>query len=593
MTPGGTHRGGIGRLYSVLWTHARGRRGRLVVALALLVTAQVVRITIPYLFGCAVNALQVQGVDGVRRAGWFLLAMLVAAIVAWAMHGPARIVERKTALYARERLGDALFARLVSLPLRWHEQHHSGDILFRLQKTTAALFGFAQNQFIYLQNLVSVIGPIVALIAVSTLTGVGALAGYAIIAIVLVRFDRVMVTLAREENAADRRYTASVVDSAGNIATVLTLGLQAAVRSVVHARHLEVSKPLSRSIVMNEAKWGTIDLLNNAMRVGVVALYGWLAWRESGVILVGTAVMVHQYAQQIGTVVGSMAQHWGELVRQQTDIACADAILEATPRTMPASDGDHAGWQTIRVAGASVRHPNGALGLDGVDLELRRGTRIALVGASGAGKSTLLRVLAGLYPADQIGIHVDGGVTALPDLSSLAVLVPQEPEIFESDVRSNLTLGVPRSEADVARACEIACLGPVLDALPGGIDAVISERGANLSGGQRQRLALARGLLAASGASLVLLDEPTSSIDPVTEARIYDGVLASLRDACVMSSIHRLHLLSRFDTIVLLHGGRVVDVGGLDALLERQPLFAEMWRGYTNDASGDSGVRAA
>lgn len=591
MTTIGTDAGGIRRLYSVLWTYAAGRRGRMVFALGLLVTAQGVRIAIPWLFGCAVNALQTQGAWGVRRAGWFLLLMLAAALVAWAMHGPARIVERRTALFARERMADALLGRLLALPLRWHEQHHTGDVLHRLQKTTAALFGFAQNQFIYLQNIVSVVGPIAALLAVSAATGGAALVGYAVIAFALVRFDRVMVQLAREENAAERRYTSAVVDSAGNISTVLTLGLHDAVRAQVRARHLEVSTPLWRSIVVNESKWATIDLLNNAMRIGLVALYGWLAWRASGVVLVGTAVMVYQYAQQIGTVVGSMAQHWGELVRQQTDIAGADVILEATARTSVSagSEGAFRDWQTIRIEQATLRHPNGALGLDGVDLELRRGARIALVGTSGAGKSSLLRALAGLYPADRMNIAIDGQHTQLCDLSSLAVLVPQEPEIFDADVRANLTLGLPRGPDEIAHACEIACLTPVLESLPGGLDAMICERGANLSGGQRQRLALARGLLAASRASLVLLDEPTSSIDPVTEARIYDGVLAALGDACIVSSIHRLHLLPRFDTVVLLHAGRVLDAGTLPELLERQALFADMWRGYT----GTSDVRAA
>jgi ABC-type multidrug transport system fused ATPase/permease subunit len=339
-----------------------------------------------------------------------------------------------------------------------------------------------------------------------------------------------------------------------------------------------------------------IDLLNNGMRIGLVALYAWLAWRSSGVILVGTAVMVHQYAQQIGTVVSSMAQHWSDLVRRQTDIASADPILDATPTwnaAGPAEARNALAWQTIRIEGASLRHPNGAQGLDGVDLELRRGARVALVGSSGAGKSTLLRVLAGLYPADRMQLAIDGAPSELTDLSSIAVLVPQEPEIFEATVLSNLTLDVPRSEAAIAHACDVACLEPVLAGLPGGMTAMISERGSNLSGGQRQRLALARGLLAASDASLVLLDEPTSSIDPVTEARIYEGVLASLRGACVVSAIHRLHLLPRFDTIVLMHEGRAVDAGTLDELLERQPLFRDMWRGYTNDPSGSAAIRAA
>ena len=584
--------GGIGRLYSVLWTHARGMRGRLVLAISMLVAAQVIRLAIPWFFGCAVNALQQQGRDGVVRAGWYMLAMLGAATAAWVLHGPARVIERRVALYARENLADYLFARLLSLPLRWHEQNHSGETLHRLQNTCAALFGFAQNQFIYLQNIVSIIGPIIALVAVSTITGVTALLGYAAIAIVLLRFDRVMTRLVREQNALERRYTATVVDAVANIGTVLTLGLAAPVRSHVRARHLELSVPMHKDFVVNEQKWAAVDVLNNALRVGLVALYAWLAWRNTGAILVGTAVMVHQYAQQVGSVVSSMAANWTDLVKRQTDIACMDPILEATPKPFPEPDPAHAAWQSIRISGAVLRHPNGARGLDGLDLELRRGKRIAVVGGSGAGKSTLLRVLAGMYPADHIGIAIDGEPTALRDLSTLAVLVPQEPDIFDAEVRANLTLGVPRDDAQVERVCELACLGPVLDALPNGLSTQICERGANLSGGQRQRIALARGLLAAERASLVLLDEPTSSIDPVTEARIYEGVLASLGDACVVSAIHRLHLLTRFDTVVLLHAGRVVDTGTLDELLARQPLFQDMWRGYTNDPSNDA-IRAA
>ncbi len=524
-------------------------RGRLLLALTLLVVAQIVRLAIPWLFGCAVNALQT---DGVGTAGYYMLAMLAAAIVAWAMHGPARVLERRVALFAREHHADTLFGRVVGLPLRWHEHHHSGDTLHRLQSTNNALFGFAQNQFIYLQNIISVIGPIVALIAVSVATGAVALAGYTIMAIILLRFDREMVRLVREENAAERKYTSAVVDAVANISTVLTLGLHHAVREVVRARHGAVSVPLQRNFIINEAKWGAIDLLNNGLRVGLVALYAWLAYRDTGTILVGTAVMVFQYANQLGGVVSSMASRWTDLVRRHTDIASADSIVEATPREVPVIAGDPA-WQMIRVAGAVLTHPNGARGLAGVDLELRRGARIALVGASGSGKSTLLRVLAGLYPADRMRVTVDDREVA--DLSSLAVLVPQEPEIFESEVLTNLTMGVPRDDAEIARACEIACLGPVLDGLPGGLAAQIAERGANLSGGQRQRLALARGLLAVGAASLVLLDEPTSSIDPVTEAQIYDGLLAALPHACVVSSVHRLHLLTRFDAIVLLDRG--------------------------------------
>src|SRR5690606_36386305 len=105
---------------------------------------------------------------------------------------------------------------------------------------------------------------------------------------------------------------------------------------------------------------------------------------------------------------------------------------------------------------------------------------------------------------------------------------------------------------------------------------ITSERGLNLSGGQRQRLALARGFLAANGSSVLMLDEPTSSLDALTEARIFQGLKAAMPDACIISSVHRLNLLPRFDRTVLMHNGRVLDAGTVEELRSRQRMFEDV-----------------
>jgi ABC-type multidrug transport system fused ATPase/permease subunit len=517
-----------------------------------------------------------------------MAAIFVACVLAWILHGPGRVIERFVAIRIRERYADSLFAKAVRLPLAWHERNHSGETIQRVEKAGSALFGFSQHQFVYLQNAVNLAGPIVAIFVLSLPTGLAAVLGYLLIAVVLVRFDRIMVQLNRAQNQAERRYSAALVDCLGNIATVLTLRLDGAARRLVGERLTAVFEPLRGSIVWNEAKWCAIDLLNNALRCGLVVVYGWLAWRHTGTVLLGNAVMVYQYAQQAGGVVSNMAGNYQDLVRFQTDLATADP-LEAAADEIPSVPPPPAQWREIAVSGLHFTYvgPRGAAAaLEDVSLRLARGRRIALVGESGSGKSTLLRVLAGLYPAERAAFTVDGRPQpALAHLGPIATLVPQDPEIFAGTIGHNVTLGVDYGEAELLRACDIACFTPVLAQLPRGLDTDIAERGLNLSGGQKQRLALARGILAARGSSLLMLDEPTSSLDPQTEARVYDRLLAAFPGACIVSSIHRLHLLSRFDEVVLMAEGRVVATGTVAELRQREPRFRMLWERYAGAAA--------
>jgi len=570
--------GSVKKLYATLWQHAEGRRGKVVLFVVLLVAAQMVRLTIPWFFGEAVNALQTRGMEGLGQAWNDLLLMLAAVGVAWTMHGPARIVERFTALVVRERFADALHVKALGLPVRWHEQHHSGETLHRMTRATSSLASFAQSQFIYLQNTVSVLGPIAALFLVSRATGAAAMIGYAAIAFFVVRIDSVMVRLVREENRAERRYNSALVDCLGNIATVLTLRLQEPMRKMLRSRLVEVFAPLRRNIVFNEVKWGGIDLLNGCMRTGLVALYAWLDFRQRGTISVGTAVMVHQYSQQVGNVVANMAMHWNDLVRQKTEVADVDPIFASRERPLDGAAVPEA-WREIRVEGVRFVHPragDGRPALDGVSLLLRRGERIALIGESGAGKSSLLRVLAGLVDAERVSVAVDGTMHPhLKHLGAVSMLLPQDPAVFESSVRENVTMGLPYRQSDVERACDLAGFTSVIAQLPQGWATPISERGVNLSGGQKQRLALARALLAAKDVGVVLLDEATSSVDATTEAEIYDRLMTAFAGACIVSSVHRLHLLARFDTVIVMERGRIVDTGTPDEVKQRRPdLFA-------------------
>jgi ABC-type multidrug transport system fused ATPase/permease subunit len=205
-------RPGVAGLYRALWRYAAGKRHLIFVSTALLVLAEITRLAIPWLAGQAINAIQQGGADALPKAGWLMAAVFGVSVAAWCLHGPGRFVERNVAVRVRETLSDALFQRLVSLPLSWHEGHHSGETLHRVDRTAHALTSFAQNQFVYLQNVVSLVGPVVALSLLSWQTGLAAACGYALIGLVILRFDAAMMRLADAENRAERRYAAALVD---------------------------------------------------------------------------------------------------------------------------------------------------------------------------------------------------------------------------------------------------------------------------------------------------------------------------------------------------------------------------------------------
>jgi ATP-binding cassette subfamily B protein len=593
-------------LYRDLWRLLHGERHIFVSAVLLLVSAQAVLLAVPVISGRALNALQLHGRNGLAEAGLWLSVVLLLALGSWALHGPARVLERRAALTVRRRMSSSLVEQLFRLPLAWHSANHSGATAHRIQQSTLALSGFAQSQFIYLNSAVRLIGPLIALWWLQPAIGYAALGGFALITTSVVGFDRAMLRLANQENEAERRYTATLVDTLGNANTVYALRQAKAVAARLERRLMAVFVPLSRSIILNETKWFTVDMTSRMLSCMLVGLFAWLATRPSAdghptaTLLLGSVYMVWEYAQQSSSVICAIASHFQTFARQNADYASADAIRDRAREDVgdaarPSADttavtlavtgemvsAQHpASWRSLSIRDLTFSHAahrEDRPVLEKVAVSLQRGKRYALIGGSGSGKSTLLRVLAGLYNADRVGLTVDAGAicvssrTAATFLKSTATLIPQDAELYEGTLAENLALcesvnGGPPRPADFAPALQAACATDFIEPTGAGLETPMAERAANWSGGQRSRVALARGMLAAAGSGLVLLDEPTASLDPATESRVYANLFATLKDACVISSVHRLHLLGNFDEVLVMQAGRLVAQGTPDEL---------------------------
>jgi ABC-type bacteriocin/lantibiotic exporter with double-glycine peptidase domain len=306
--------------------------------------------------------------------------------------------------------------------------------------------------------------------------------------------------------------------------------------------------------------------------------------------MLGSVYMVWEYASQAGGVVSAVASHFQTFARQHADYSSADLI-----RQTPVADHSEGSvmaqqaWRRCEIRELTFTH-QAARGtgptLDHVTLSLERGKRYALIGGSGSGKSTLLRALAGLYEADRIVVDQSDGpaimssVEAAKFLRATTTLIPQDAEVFEGSLAENLglcesLLGTPSSE-DYLRAIDLARVSEFVEPTMEGLNVTVAERAANWSGGQRARVALARGVLAATGSSLVLLDEPTASLDPRTESLVYDNLFAAFSDACVISSVHRLNLIDRFDEVLVMHNGRLVAQGPASVLGATSPDFRQL-----------------
>ena len=583
--------GAVLQLYKDLWRYVRGERHVFLGAVVLLISAQIALLAIPYLSGRALNALQLHGLQGARDAGFWLLMTMFVAIVSWISHGPGRVLERRAALVVRSRMSQLLAAQLFALPLRWHETNHSAATAHRVQQSTHALSGFAQSQFIYLNSAVRLLGPLVALWCIQPLVGFTAVAGLTGILLSVAGFDRAMIRLANQENDAERSYASALADTLANATTVYSLRQARGVMARLERRLLAVFIPLRRAILLNELKWCTVDLSSRALSCGLVALFAWLAVRsESGglnrtTLLLGSIYMVWEYAQQAGGVVSSIASHFQTFARQQADYASADMIRRAAPSTLAAhAPRQGTSWRHLIIRDLSFSHGT-KLTLDRVGVSLERGKRYALIGGSGSGKSTLLRLLAGLYSADRVALAVDlDPIRVSPQeaagvLRATSTLIPQDAEVYEGTLAENLGLcesvNGPPSETEFEGALGSAC-ADFVQSSPEGLHAPVAERAVNWSGGQRSRIALARGVLAAHGSSLVLMDEPTASLDPATESQVYTNLFAQFADACVVSSVHRLNLLDRFDEVLVMCDGKLVAQGRVADLTLLCPEFQRL-----------------
>jgi ATP-binding cassette, subfamily B, bacterial len=353
---------------------------------------------------------------------------------------------------------------------------------------------------------------------------------------------------------------------------------------------------LRMRVVRFQAKYSSaLSAIPVLGQLGVLLLGGWLALH--GRITLGTFLAFSSY---LGELAAPVRQLSALLTIGQQARAGVERVLEVIDSSPAVADPEDArqlpdGPLTVRFSDVRFGYTRSQPVLCGLDLQVRAGETLAIVGGAGSGKSTLAMLIPRFYDVHTGAVQIAGvdvRQLRLADLRAQLGMVFEDSFLFSDTVAANIAYGRPGAGPEqIEAAARAAEADEFIQALPAGYDTLVGERGLTLSGGQRQRIALARALL--TDPRILLLDDATSAVDPRIEAEILGTLRQLVRGRTTILIAHRRSSLALADRIAVLDGGRVADVGTLAELTERCPLFRLLLGGPGDDVEGiDAGELA-
>jgi len=584
----------------------RRHRGWTLAATVCSVLNKVFDLAPPLLIGAAVDIVVRKRGSILARWGWEdprdqLVALAVITFVVWALESifqyAAAVLWRNLAQRVQHELRLEAYTHVQRLDMAWFEDRSTGGLMSVLNDDVNQLERFLDvgaNEVVQVLTTVVVIGAV--FFAISPAVG-----WIAMIPMPFVLWGSLRWTARMAPRYADVRgqvgeLNRMLANNLGGIATIQSFTAEEREIARVDAQSERYLESNRRAIRVSSAFTPLIRMVILCGFTATLLLGGFQAL--DGRIEAGAYSVLVFLTQRLLWPLTRMGETFDLYQRAMASTRRILGLLETPPsiRNGPRRLERGATRGGIRFEQVGFRYGNGVRVLEGLDLPFEAGRTTAVVGPTGAGKSTVIKLLLRFYDPTAGAVKLDGSDLREIDLADLRGeigFVSQDVFLFHGTVYENIAYGRPgASREEVAAAARTAEAHAFIGELPQGYDTVVGERGQKLSGGQRQRISIARAVL--KDPRILVLDEATSSVDNDTEAAIQRALVPISEGRTVILIAHRLSTVVHADTIHVLHRGRLRESGTHRELLERDDLYASLWKvqtGFREEAPRPSGER--
>ena len=475
-----------------------------------------------------------------------------------------------------------LYSHLQRLSLAFHQRWPMGDLLYRITADTYAIQTLSTSGFLpIISALVFLGGMFVILLRLDVLLTLLALSVCPALFIVVSPLN-IRITSAATHARRQESEVYSIVQRSLSAIRVI----QAFTKEEEEYRQFMAASTGSLAANLRFYLLQTFYGSVSSVVIGLwAALVMWVGARHvlSGILTIGELIVFISYLAFLFISIHKISETWGLIQGATVGVQRVFEILEVEQDIVDGTrvfSPEKGAMGEVAWSGVSFYYLLGQPVLKQINLCVRQGQKVAIVGSTGAGKSTLLSLLPRFYDPQAGQVSIDGvdiREFQLKSLRTQIAMVLQPPLVFPLTIRENIAYGRPEATLEeIISAADLARIHDFIVQLPQGYNTVVGEQGATLSEGERQRLTIARAIL--RNAPILILDEPTSAMDTETEALVMEGIEKLMAGKTTFIIAHRLSTVRQADLIVVLRAGQIVEIGTFADLMQQSGAFASLYR---------------